>query len=106
MGPGPGPPFEQVTRRHFSFSSLGRKADLFLVFGLNTIKIEGIRRFHRSDEIRREKLHLLVYITPLETSFESSHIPNMMLMDDDDHDALDAECHPSIDNPLEGWGVT
>ena len=46
-------------------------------------KIEGIRRFHRSDEIRREKLHLLVYITPPETSFESSYDPNTMLMDDD-----------------------
>ena len=56
---------------------------IFDSFGLKTIKIEGIRHFHRSDEIRREKLHLLVYITPLETSFESNYDPNIMLMNDD-----------------------
>ena len=53
------------------------------MFWLKHIKIEGIRRFDRSDEIRCEKLHLLVYITPPETSFESSYDPNIMLMDDD-----------------------
>ena len=64
-----------------------RKVVFFIVFGLKNIKIEGIRRFRWSDEIRCEKLHLLVHITPLETSFESSYDPNIMLMDmmmDDD----------------------
>ena len=77
VGPGPGPPFEQVTSKPFFV-----KSRLFTFLGLK-IKIEGIRRFHRSDEIRCEKSNLLVYITPLETSFESSYDPNIMLMDDD-----------------------
>ena len=51
---------------------------MYIVLGLNTIKIEGIRRFHRSDEIRREKSCFFVYITPLETSFESSYDPNII----------------------------
>ena len=78
VGPGPGPPFEQVTSKHFFFLKCR-----FLVFGLKTIKNEGIRRFRWSDEICCEKLHLLVYITPPGTSFESSYDPNIMLMDDD-----------------------
>ena len=49
-----GTPFKQVTRKHFFFV----KSRFCLVFGLKTIKIEGIRRFRWSDEIRCEKLHI------------------------------------------------
>ena len=59
------------------------KSRFFICFGLKTIIIEGITRFRWSDQIRCEKLHLLTYRTPPETSFESSYDPNIMLMDED-----------------------
>ena len=49
------------------------------VFGLNTSTIEGIRRFHRSDEIRCEKSWKTAVLMPPETSFETSYDQNTIL---------------------------
>ena len=69
--PGPGAPL----RAGYVETFFLLKNRLLIVFVLKTIKIEGIGRCHRSVEIRREKNVFFVYITSLETSFESSYDP-------------------------------
>ena len=56
------PPLSRLRGNICIFLRVQQKRFL-IVFCLKHIKNEGIRRFHRSDEIRREKSHLLVCIT-------------------------------------------